>query len=89
MVHAILFSLAYVVVTVAFEGDTMIQFVNESLLFKEVCLNISHTNLQREIVVIVSTEEGTASGNTILALCMTLYSLYTCIHSTHTFYRIN
>ena len=56
-------------ITVAFEGDTMIQFVNESLLFKEVCMNISQiANLRRDIMVIISTEEGTASGNTTLPL---------------------
>ena len=50
------------VVTVSFEGDEMIQFIGENVSPKQVCVVLSHTDLEREIVVTVSTEEGTASG---------------------------
>ena len=40
----------------------MIQFISESSLSKQVCINLSHSDLQREIVISVGTEEGTASG---------------------------
>ena len=53
----------YIVVMVSFEGDDMIQFVSEDLSSKQVCVLLSHTELQREITVTVATEEGTASGN--------------------------
>ena len=51
------------VVTVSFEGDEMIQFIREDLSPKQICVVLSHTDLERDIVVTVSTEEGTASGN--------------------------
>lgn len=53
----------HAVVTVSFKGDEVIQFVNEELSSTQVCLTLSHTELQRQITVTVSTEEGTASGN--------------------------
>ena len=60
-------------VAVFFDGDGMIQFVNESLLLTEVCLNVSHTDLQREIVVTVATEEGTALGNVLPDSSVSVY----------------
>ena len=41
----------------------MIQFIREDLSPKQICVALSHTNLERNIVVTISTEEGTASGN--------------------------
>ena len=41
----------------------MIQFIREDLSPKQICVVLSHTDLERDIVVTVSTEEGTASGN--------------------------
>lgn len=61
-VYLILFFI-HIVVTVSFKGDEVIQFVNEELSSTQVCLILSHTELQREITVTVATEEGTASGN--------------------------
>lgn len=47
----------------SFTGDEVIQFVSEELSSTQVCLTLSHTELQRELTVTVATEEGTASGN--------------------------
>ena len=41
----------------------MIQFISENASSKLICVVLSHTDLERDIVVTVSTEEGTASGN--------------------------
>lgn len=49
-------------VSVGFAGDGMIQFVNEALQSVEVCLNLSQVELQREVIVNVSSNEATASG---------------------------
>ena len=67
LVHSqYLISILYAVVTVSFDGQETVQFVNESLLLTEVCLNVSHTNLERDITVTIDTVQGTAQGNVLV-----------------------
>ena len=54
--------ITFTAVQVTFEGAEMVQLFNESSAVIRVCLNLSHSDLQREITVTISTEEGNANG---------------------------
>ena len=56
--------LIFTAVQVTFEGDE-IRFVDESSESIQVCLNLSHSDLQREITVTVFIEEGDANGRVL------------------------
>ena len=51
----------FLVVEVAFEGDGT-RFVNEEDTSIQVCLVLSHSDLEREITVTVAPREGSATG---------------------------
>lgn len=48
---------------VIFEGAEIVQLFDESSAVIQVCLNLSHSDLQREISVTISTEERNANGS--------------------------
>ena len=54
----------------------MIQFISENASSKLICVVLSHTDLERDIVVTVSTEEGTASGNVYTLLYIATFAYY-------------
>ena len=49
-------------VTASFEQNDTILFVAEDMPSLEVCIILSHTKLQRQVIVTVATEAGTAKG---------------------------
>ena len=53
-------------VHIGFTEDSMIRFVNESASEIQVCLILSHSNLEREITVTIASEEETATGNSVV-----------------------
>ena len=56
-------------VEILFEDEDMIQFVNESLSSIQLCLVLSHSEIQRNISKTIAPEVGSASGEGYTNIC--------------------
>ena len=61
LTFVLLFFFLCTAITAAFDGEFPL-FVEERARPLELCISLSHTDLQRDIVVTLATESGTATG---------------------------
>ena len=58
-------------VEILFEDEGMIQFVNESLSSIQLCLFLSHSEIQRNISITIAPGVGSATGEGYTNICIT------------------